>query len=101
MASPFIAPYNGMTASEFSAMVRREFSRRLKEARVAAGFRSAAAFARTLVHVPTGASFILGSSFINYGRAGDVLPDGRDFDRGDVRQVAHHLMVEKARETQP
>ena len=48
MAGPFIAHYNGMTASEFDAMVRREFSRRLKEARVAAGFRSAAAFARTL-----------------------------------------------------
>jgi hypothetical protein len=48
-----------------------------------------------LVHIPTGASFVLGSQFINYGRAGDVLPDGRDFDRGDVRQVAHRLMVRK------
>jgi hypothetical protein len=48
-----------------------------------------------LVHVPTGASFVLGSEFINYGRAGDVLADGRDFDRGDVRQVAHSLMVRR------
>jgi len=48
MARPFIAPHDGMTAAEFDALVRREFARCLKEARVAAGFRSATAFARTL-----------------------------------------------------
>jgi hypothetical protein len=51
-----------------------------------------------LIHVPTGASFEVGSDFINYGRAGDVLPDGRDFAREDVRHVARRLVAEKVRQ---
>jgi hypothetical protein len=48
-----------------------------------------------LVHVPTGASFEPRTNFVNFGDAGNVLPDGRDFDRGDVLAVARRLMAER------
>jgi hypothetical protein len=54
-----------------------------------------------LIHLPTGASFWVGSAWVNYGRAGDVLPDGRDFAREDVRHVARRLLAEKVRSKEP
>jgi len=60
------ALYRGMSASEFNALVRREFSRRLKEARVAAGFRSAAEFARTMG---------IGEARYRHWERGYALPD--------------------------
>ena len=43
-------------------------------------------------HVPTGARFTVGSDFINWGRAGDVLPNGDDFERKDVLHMAIEIM---------
>ena len=49
----------------------------------------------TLTHDPTGASIKRNTDFINYGRAGEVLEDGRHFDRNDVGAMLLRLMEEK------
>jgi hypothetical protein len=53
---------------------------------------------KRLRHVPTGARFSVGSDVINWGRAGDVLPNGDDFEREDIRRVAIEIMREIADE---
>jgi hypothetical protein len=45
-----------------------------------------------VAHVPTGARFTVGSDFVNWGRAGDVLPDGDDFERKDILHIAIQIM---------
>ena len=52
---------------------------------------------KALVHLPTGAKFALGSDFVNFGRAGEVLADGRDFDRDDVLSVAPRLVAKASK----
>ena len=43
-------------------------------------------------HVPTGARFTVGSDIVNWGRAGDVLPSGEEFEREDVQRMAFKIM---------
>lgn len=47
-------------------------------------------------HLPTGARFIVGSSVISWGQAGDVLSNGQLFAREDVHRVATEIMQEIA-----
>jgi hypothetical protein len=52
-------------------------------------------------HKPTGAVFTSYPgrdkeiSHINWGRCGDVLPNGEDYSRDDVRKIAAVLMAEQ------
>jgi hypothetical protein len=60
-----------------------------------------------VIHKPTGASFStyeyddpenVGSDIkMNWGRAGDVLESGEDYDRGEVGKIAVQLLREQAR----
>ena len=59
-----------------------------------------------VVHKPTGARFStypydhpkdVEIQFLNWGRAGDRLENGDDYEREDVRRVAHELLREQAR----
>ena len=43
-------------------------------------------------HIPTGAYFTVGSDFINWGRAGDILPNGDAFERADVLHMAIEIL---------
>ena len=45
-----------------------------------------------LVHMPTGATFTPGSSWVNWGRAGEVLDDGRDYDKDEVVAAAVRII---------
>ena len=53
--------------------------------------------ANGLVHEPTGARFNPKSSVGNWGNAGVVLPDGRDFDRDEVLAVAQRIIATQMR----
>ena len=53
-----------------------------------------------VVHTPTGASFLAYEGIaephsVNWGRCGDVLPNGDDFSRAEVQQMAIQLMRER------
>jgi hypothetical protein len=60
-----------------------------------------------VIHKPTGASFStyeyddpenVGPDIkMNWGRAGDVLESGEDYDRGEVGKIAVQLLREQAR----
>src|SRR5688572_5637961 len=55
-----------------------------------------------IVHKPTNAKFThypgrTDIEWINYGHAGDVLPNGDDYDRDEIRQMAQKLLNEKQR----
>lgn len=50
-----------------------------------------------LTHIPTGARFNARSDWVNYGRAGEILPNGDDFERSDVLKVAKQIVDERLR----
>lgn len=54
---------------------------------------------RALIHKPTGAKWSIypngAPSSVNWGRAGDVLPSGEDYDRGDLERLALFLIEKK------
>jgi hypothetical protein len=52
-----------------------------------------------LVHVPTGATFFAGSEMTLPRDAGEVLPDGRDYDFDDIAAVAAPLLARRKRTT--
>jgi hypothetical protein len=64
--------------------------------------------AREVTHLPTGASFSVyeyedptvdpcSTVSINWSRAGDVLPNGEDYDRNEVGRIACEILRELAR----
>ncbi len=50
-----------------------------------------------LVHMPTGAVFTPGSDWVNWGRAGEVLDDGREYDMGELLSAALRMIFAAAR----
>jgi hypothetical protein len=62
-----------------------------------------------VVHTPTGARFstyryddpknATSNLTINWGKAGDRLDSGEDYDRGEVRDMAARLLWEQANKT--
>jgi hypothetical protein len=58
-----------------------------------------------LVHAPTGAAFWWSypnseseQIGFNWAKAGDVLDNGEDYDRGDIMEMAKVLLAERRRE---
>jgi predicted secreted protein len=54
----------------------------------------------SVVHRPTGAEFTAYPGhpefqYMNWGRAGEVLPNGDDFDRDEVEKVAAKLLASR------
>jgi len=47
-----------------------------------------------LIHEPTGAKFHRNSDFVNYGRADEDLEDGTCYEREDVLEMAHQLILD-------
>jgi hypothetical protein len=47
-------------------------------------------------HMPTGARFSYGSDVIEWGRAGETLPDGSRYSRDEVLLVALEILREVA-----
>ncbi|MEL7095742.1 MAG: hypothetical protein AAGK70_09905 [Pseudomonadota bacterium] len=54
-----------------------------------------------LTHEPTGASFHKRSEFVNFGNAGNTLPDGSCYEREDVLRIAHEMVVQSKRDETP
>lgn len=51
---------------------------------------------KQVTHVPTGARFTVGGDATEWGRAGELLPNGEDFERKAVLHVAIQIMREIA-----